>query len=85
MYQPDFSASDPYHALATCPHCRGTEHEDNRIDEQLYVEAAKEAPSLRNEGRIAEAVDLLTALAAIRIVNWARPGRRCACGVTFDA
>ena len=85
MYKPDFSAFDPYHGLAICPLCRGTAHEDNRLDESLYVEAAKEAPRLRHEGRIAEAVELLTALAAIRIVNWARPQRRCPCGVTFDA
>lgn len=85
MEMPDFSEFDPLDAIATCPLCRGAEYEDNRIDERLYVLAAEEAPRLRFEGKIDEAIEVLTALAAIRIVNWARHHHRCACGVRFDA
>ena len=67
-----------------CPHCGSSEYEDNRIDEALYREAAKEAPRLRFEGNAGEAVDVLTALYAIRIANFVRPQWRCVCGVSFD-
>ncbi len=81
----DFIDASPLDAIATCPLCGDGDHEDNRLDESLYIAAAREAPRLRHEGKIDEAVERLTALAAIRIVNWARPSHRCPCGVTFDA
>lgn len=68
----------------TCPECGGCTFEDNRIDERLYVEAAKEAPRLRFEGNIDDAVDVLSALYSVRIVNFIRHRWRCECGVTFD-
>lgn len=68
-----------------CPGCGASEYDDNRIDERLYIEAAREAPRLRHEGRNGEAIDLLSALYAIRIVNFIRPRWLCrACGAQFD-
>ena len=78
------AARDDRDAIMICPHCGGTDCEDNRIDEALYREAAKEAPRLRHEGRIGDAIDVLTALYAIRIANFLRPRWRCVCGVSFD-
>lgn len=72
--------------IILCPNCGGTEYESNRLEEALYVEAAKEAPRLRHEGKIEDAIELLTALHAIRIVNFLRPDFRCvSCQATFDA
>ncbi len=68
----------------TCPECGSCTFDDNRIDERLYVEAAKEAPRLRYEGCIDDAIEVLSALYSIRIVNFIRPRWRCECGVTFD-
>ena len=49
------------------------------------LEAAKEAPRLRFEGQNDDAIELLTALYAIRIANFIRHQWRCSsCGVTFD-
>lgn len=70
--------------MTICPHCGGSDYEDNRSDERLYIEAAKEAPRLRFEGRIEEALEILTALYAIRIGNFLRPRWRCSCGARFD-
>ena len=71
--------------ITFCPCCGSSEFEDNRISERLYIEAAKEAPRLRFEGRDDEAVEVLTALYAIRIANFMRHQWRCNdCGVTFD-
>ncbi len=72
-------------ATTLCPCCGGTNYDDNRISERLYIEAAKEAPRLRFEGRGDEAVELLTALYATRIANFVRHQWRCNdCGVSFD-
>ena len=72
-------------AVTICPCCGGSDYEDNRISERLYALAAQEAPRLRFEGNTDEAVELLSALYAIRIANFIRPEWRCnACGVTFD-
>lgn len=69
----------------TCPNCGGCDYEDNSLSEGLYVEAAKEAPRLRHEGRTDEAIDVLSALCTIRIVNFLRPQFLClSCGVAFD-
>lgn len=68
-----------------CPNCGGGDHEDNRIDETLYREAAREAPRLRHEGHNDEAIKVLTALAASQIVNFMRHEWLCLCGATFDA
>lgn len=71
--------------ITLCPCCGGSDYDDNQISERLYAEAAKEAPLLRFEGRTAEAIEVLTALWAIRIANFVRHQWRCnACGVTFD-
>lgn len=71
--------------ITTCPNCGGADYEDNRIDDRLYAEAAKEAPRLRFEGNTTDAVEVLTALYAIHIANFVRPEWRClSCGVTFD-
>lgn len=72
--------------LTTCPHCGGEDYEDNRVDEALYREAAREAPRLRFEGKTDDALEVLTALYAIRIANFLAPQFCCrACGVSFDA
>lgn len=71
--------------VTTCPNCGGGDYEDNRIDEALYREAAREAPRLRYEGCTDEAMEVLIALYAIRIANFLRPEWLClSCGVTFD-
>ena len=68
-----------------CSNCLGSDYEDNRMDEALYVAAAQEAPRLRYEGAIDDAVEVLSALYAIRIVNFVRPKfRSCSCGAQFD-
>lgn len=73
-------------SIPICPCCGGSDYDDNRISERLYIEAAQEAPRLRFEGRSEEAVDVLTALWSIRIANFVRHEWRCNdCGVTFDA
>lgn len=73
-------------AITICPCCGGSDYDDNRISERLYIEAAQDAPRLRFEGRSEEAVDVLTALWSIRIANFVRHEWRCNdCGVTFDA
>jgi hypothetical protein len=72
-------------ASTFCPCCGSSNFDDNRLSERLYAEAAKEAPRLRFEGKNEEAVDVLTALWAIRIANFVRHEWRCSdCGVTFD-
>ena len=74
-----------YEPAPICPNCGSPECEDNRINERLYALAAKEAPRLRFEGNTDEAIELLTALSAIRIANFIRHPWRCfGCGVTFD-
>lgn len=67
-----------------CPECGGCQFEDNRLDERLYIEAAKEAPRLRYEGHVNDAIDVLSALYSIRIINFIRARWRCECGATFD-
>ena len=79
------NAADIDHVI-TCPNCYGDNYEDNRVDEALFREAAREAPRLRHEGRDREAANVLIALYAIRIGNFLRPELRClSCGVKFDA
>lgn len=81
----DFTGAEHPPAPITCPHCGGSDYEDNRIDERIYVAAAQEACSLRHEGRLNDAVDILSALYAVRIINFIRHPWRClACGVRFD-
>lgn len=85
MYLTDTLTAQPRDTLTTCPECGSCNYDDNRIDERLYIEAAKEAPRLRFEGHADEAIDLLTALYAIRIANFIRHQWLCmSCGVTFD-
>lgn len=76
----------PQHSeLTFCPNCLSGDYEDNRIDEALYALAAQEAPRLKFEGAIDDAVEVLSALYAIRIVNFVRPKFRCcSCGAQFD-
>lgn len=86
MTKPQMSATETPMPFPVCPHCGASDYEDNRVSERLYAEAAKEAPRLRHEGRAAEAIEVLTALYAIRIANFIRPEWLClTCGVTFDA
>ena len=72
--------------VAICPNCGSLECEDNRIDDRLYIEAACEAEQLRYDGKADEAIEVLSALYAIQIVNFLRLRWRCldCCGVTFD-
>lgn len=84
MDNDDFAVLETHDAVTTCPHCGGTDYEDNRIDDAIYREAAREVPRLRHEGRVSEAIEVLTALYAVRIANFLRPRWRCICGVSFD-
>ena len=71
--------------IAVCPNCGSLECEDNRIDDRLYIEAAREAPRLRFEGNTDDAIEVLSALYAINIANFLRLNLRCLdCGVTYD-
>ena len=81
-----FHTDAEYEPIAVCPNCGSLECEDNRIDDRLYIEAAREAEQLRYDGKIDDAVEVLTALYAINIVNFLRLRWRCLdCGgVTFD-
>lgn len=68
-----------------CPNCGGTEYESNHIDISLYTEAAKEAPRLRQEGRIRDVIAVLSAYFSRLIINFIRLRWRCLhCGVRFD-
>ena len=72
--------------IAVCPNCGSLECEDNRIDDRLYIEAAREAPRLRFEGYTDDAIEVLSALYAIQIVNFLRLRFFCVtCGASFDA
>ena len=72
--------------IAICPNCGSLECEDNRIDDRLYIEAAREAEQLRYHGKIDEAIEVLSALYAIQITNFLRLRWRCVgCGSLFDA
>lgn len=72
--------------VAICPNCGSDHFESNHLDEALYKAAALEAPRLRFEGNTEDAIEVLTALYAIRIINFVRPQYRClACGSAFDA
>ena len=84
MNMHNFSSNTQTQHVTQCPQCGSHHYEDNRADERLYIEAAREAPRLRFEGRHDEALDILTALYAIRIANFLRPRWRCECGVRFD-
>lgn len=79
-------AAQSYDPDIFCPHCDGENFESNRADERLLIEAAKEAPRLRFEGKADEAIDVLTALYALRIANFIKPEWLCLdCGSSFDA
>ena len=85
MDMSNFNLATRAREYVCCPNCGGCEHDDIRIDETLYVEAAKEAERLKFEGKIDDAIDVLTALFAIRIANFVQPQLECrACGVRFD-
>jgi hypothetical protein len=72
--------------IAVCPNCGSLECEDNRIDDRLYIEAAREAPRLRFEGNTEDAIEVLCALHAINIVNFLRLRFFCVnCRALFDA
>lgn len=79
---------DSAHHLARipiCPACGECDAiESNLIDETPYQEAAEMAPMLRSLGAVRLATDILTSLASVEILNWARENWRCACGATFD-
>lgn len=85
MLTTDFHTDHDHQPVAVCPNCGSLECEDNRIDDRLYIEAAREAPRLRFEGNTADAIEVLSALYAINIVNFLRLRWCCLdCGVRFD-
>ena len=85
MYFNDVFRSAHSNAPAACPNCHSDEREDCRTDERVYAEAAREVPRLRHEGRIGEAVEILTALYAVRIANFLKTRWLClACGARYD-
>lgn len=85
MNKPDFKGVGRASTPIICPHCGGSDHEDNRISERIYEMAAEDTARLRHEGRLREVVDILSALYAVRIANYVRHPWRCLdCGVRFD-
>jgi hypothetical protein len=85
MLTTNFDTDVECEPIAICPNCGSLECDDNRIDDRLYIEAAREAPRLRFEGNTADAIEVLTALHAINIVNFLRLRWRCFnCGASFD-
>jgi rRNA maturation endonuclease Nob1 len=85
MKMSNFTVDDPNEAITFCPCCGGNNYEDNRIDESLYLAAAREAPRLRFDSNEDDARAVLIALYAVQIENFIRHPWRCnACGVTFD-
>ncbi len=72
MLTTDFHIDHDHTPAPICPNCGSLECEDNRIDDRLYIEAAREAERLRFEGNIDDAVEVLSALYAIQIVNFLR-------------
>lgn len=86
MCRPNATRSSAQEFHPICPGCGASDYEDNRVDERIYMEAARDAHRLRHEGRNADAIDVLSALYAIRIVNFVRPHWLClSCGAQFDA
>jgi ribosomal protein S27AE len=86
MLTTDFHIDHDHQPVAICPNCGSLECEDNRIDDRLYIEAAREAPRLRYEGNTDDAIEVLSALYAINIVNFLRLRFFCVnCGSSFDA
>jgi hypothetical protein len=80
------NAAQWHESMTFCPHCSGENFESNRADERLLIEAAREAPRLRFEGKADEAIEVLTALYALRIANFIKPAWLCLdCGSSFDA
>lgn len=68
-----------------CPNCGGERHTSARIDESDARDAARDAAMLLSVGDAEGAADLLTRLAAVRIVNRLRPAFACCdCGSVFD-
>ncbi len=86
MEMSNFTTKGQNETITFCPCCGGSDYEDNRISERLYAEAAQEAPRLRFEGKADEAIEVLTALYALRIANFIKPAWLCLdCGSSFDA
>lgn len=86
MLTTDFHIDHDHQPVAICPNCGSLESEDNRIDDRLYIEAAREAEQLRYDGKIDEAIEVLSALYEINIVNFLRLRWCCLdCGASFDA
>lgn len=86
MLTTDFHTDHDHSPVAICPNCGSLECEDNRIDDRLYIEAAREAEQLRYDGKTDEAIEVLSALYAINIVNFLRLRWCCLdCGSSFDA
>jgi hypothetical protein len=85
MEMQKFNAAQPHDANTFCPHCGGENYETNRADERLLIAAAQQAPRLRFEGKTDDAIEVLTALYALRIANFIKPEWRClSCGVCYD-
>ncbi len=85
MLTTDFHIDHDHQPVAICPNCSSLECEDNRIDDRLYIEAAREAEQFRYDGNIDDAVEVLSALAAINIINFLRlKFFCCSCGAQFD-
>lgn len=77
MYFNDFSRTARPTAPIVCPNCHSSEREDRRTDERIYEEAARDVQRLRHEGRISEALEVLTALYAVRIGNFLKARWLC--------
>jgi hypothetical protein len=85
MEMQKFTETRPHEAAIFCPNCSGENYKTNRADERLLIAAAQEAPRLRFEGKTDDAIEVLTALYALRIANFIKPQWLClSCGVTFD-
>ena len=71
--------------LTLCPNCGSASHKCNLIPEASFKRAARGAKMLRALGHTAASADVLTRLAAVKVINFIRPSRQCLdCGVTFD-
>jgi hypothetical protein len=85
MYATDWKLARGHHDLVICPACGASDYNDCHLDLHLHRELEREADGLVHEGRIEEAVDLLSELYARYIANFVSPHWRClSCGVKFD-
>lgn len=85
MYFNDVIRAARSTAPSVCPNCQSSERDDCRTDESIYAEAARDVAELRHDGRIGEALEILTALYAVRIANFLKVRWLClTCGARYD-